>query len=172
MSTYTHTSPESLKFTASLYSYFSLTPSNEDPAVSSPGRIQFPAPSRATYSFNLSPDDPWAQLVLQGNLVKLSPHKPGFFKATVPCFERRDFVRLKRLKLNDLAETGEGEMIWINERKEVGVWTRVIDRLVMDVEEEIGRQMLVNQGVPMYIRHREGSVKYTLEFDYLAMKTG
>ena len=124
------------------------------------------------YSFNLSPDDPWAQLALQGNLVKLSPHKPGIFKAIVPCFEKRDFVRLKRIRLNDLAESGEGEMIWVNERKEVGVWTRVIDRLVMDVEEEIGIQRLVNQGVPMYIRHREGAVKYTLGFDYLAMKTG
>jgi hypothetical protein len=172
MSTYTHTSPESPHFTASLYSYFSLTPGNEDPVVSWPGRIQFPAPSRAIYSFSLSHDDPWAQLALQGNLIKLSPHKPGILKTIVPCFGKSDFVRLKGIKLNELADTGDGEMIWINERKEAGVWTRVIDRLVINVEEEMGRQRIVNQGVPMYIRHREGAVKYTLGFDYLAMKTG
>jgi hypothetical protein len=167
MSTYTHTSLESPQFTSSLYSYFSLSLGNEDP-----GGIQSAAPSRATYSFTLSSDELWAQLALQGNLVRLSPHKPGIFKVIVPCFERRDFVRLKRIKLNDLAETGEGEMVWVNDRKDVGVWTRVIDRLVMDVEEEIGRQGLVNQDVRMNIRHCEGEVKYTLVFDYLAMKTG
>ncbi len=173
MSTYTHTTSESPNFTAPLYSYFQLAPGNsEDPVVSWPRIIQFPTPSRAIYSFSLSDDDPWAQLVLQGNLVKLSPNKPGIFKAIVPCFEKRDFVRLKRSKLNDLADSGEGEMIWINEKREVGVWTRVIDRLVLDTEEEIGRQRFVNQGVPMYIRQLEGAVKYTLGFDYLAMKTG
>src|SRR5271167_2695636 len=168
MSTYTHTAPESPSFTASLYSYFSLAPGNEDPG-SWPGRIRLPVPSRAVYSFSLSPDDLWAQLALQGNLVKLSPHKPGIFKAIVPCFERMDFVRLKKSKLNDLAASGEGEMIWINERREVGVWTRVTDRMVVDLEEEIsggGRQRRLNQGVPTYIRHQEGSVKYTLGFDY------
>ena len=103
--------------------------------------------------------------------MKLSPHKPGVFKATVPCFERRDFVRLKKEKLNDLAESGEGEMIWINEKREVGVWTRVVE---MNMEEETGgkRQMQLNSGVPMYIQEKEGSVKYTLGFDYLTMKTG
>jgi len=175
MSSYTHTAPESPSFTSSLYSYFSLTPSVEDP-VTWPGRFQFPAPVNAMYSFSLSPDDPWAQLALQGNLVKLSPHKPGIFKAIVPCFERRDFVRLKATKLNDLAGSGDGEMIWVNEeRREVGVRTRVLERTVMDMEEEIAagrRDMSLNHGVPRYTRQREGSVKYTLGFDYLALKTG
>jgi hypothetical protein len=116
MSSYTPTAPESPSFTSSLYSYFSLTPGTEDVGTW-PGRFQFLAPLRAVYSFSLSPDDPWAQLVLQGNLVKLSPHKPGLFKAIVPCFERRDFVRLKKVKLNDLAQSGEGEMIWVKRRR-------------------------------------------------------
>jgi hypothetical protein len=138
--------------------------------------MQFPAPLKAMYSFSLSPDDPWAQLALQGNLVKLSPHKSGIFKAIVPCFERRDFVRLKKVRLNDLAGSGEGTMIWVNEeRREVGVWTRVVERTVVDMEEEIGagrREMSLSYGVPRYTRQREGSVKYTLGFDYLALKTG
>ena len=175
MSSYTHTAPESPSFTSSLYSYFSLTPGTEDVGTW-PGRFQFPAPLKAVYSFSLSPDDPWAQLALQGNLVKLSPHKPGLFKAIVPCFGRRDFVRLKKMKLNDLVQSGEGEMIWVNEEKrEVGVWTRVVDRTVIDMEEEIGggkREMTSSYGVPRYTRQREGSVKYTLGFDYLALKTG
>jgi hypothetical protein len=104
--------------------------------------------------------------------VKLSPHKPGIFKAIVPCFERRDFVRLKKAKLDALSESGEGEMIWVNERREVGVWTRVIDRSVIDTEEEFGRERRLSYSVPAYVRHQEGSVRYTLGFDYLAMKTG
>jgi hypothetical protein len=171
LSTYTHTSPESPNFTATLYSYFSLTPNNED-SVSWPGRMQFPVPSRAMYSFNLSPDDPWAQLALQGNLVKLSPNKPGIFKAIVPCFERRDFIRLKKVRLNELAEADEGEMIWVNERREVGVWTTVLDRAVLNMEEEFGRELRSDRGVPMYTRQMEGTVRYTLGFEYLAMKTG
>src|SRR5436305_7990782 len=114
MSTYTHTAPESSSFTASLYSYFTLSNNTEDTG-SWPGRIPFPAPAKALYTFSLSPDDPWAQLALQGNLVKLSSHKPGIFKAIVPCFERRDCVRLKKIKLNELYESRQGEMIWIND---------------------------------------------------------
>ena len=80
------------------------------------------------------------------------------------------------MKLNDLVQSGEGEMIWVNEEKrEVGVWTRVVDRTVIDMEEEIGggkREMTSSYGVPRYTRQREGSVKYTLGFDYLALKTG
>jgi len=175
MSTYTHTAPVSPSFTATLYSFFSLSNNTEDTGSSWPGRIPFPAPEKAVYSFSLSPDDPWAQLALQGNLVKLSPHKPGIFKAIVPCFERRDFVRLKKVKLNELSESGQGEMIWINERKEVGVFTKVIERIVVDLEEELGglgRQRTWNHGVPIYSRLREGTVKYTLGFEYLSMKTG
>ena len=68
-------------------------------------------------------------------------------------------------------------MIWIKEQsREVGVWTKVIERTVMDTEEEIGRGINIerhlNYGVPMYIRQREGAVKYTLGFEYLTMKTG
>jgi hypothetical protein len=124
------------------------------------------------YSFSLSPDDPWAQLALQGNLVKLSPNKPGVFKAIVPFFERRDFVRLKKVKLNGLADSGEGEMIWVNERREVGVWTTVIERAILNMEEEFGRELRLDRSVPMYTRQMEGSVKYTLGFEYLAIKTG
>jgi hypothetical protein len=124
------------------------------------------------YSFSLGPDDPWAQLALQGNLVKLSPHKPGIFKAIVPCFDRRDFVRLKKLRLDALSDSGEGDMIWVNERREVGVFTRVAERNVLSVEEEIGRDMVFSQGVPTYRLQREGAVRYTLYFEYLAMKTG
>jgi hypothetical protein len=135
--------------------------------------MAFWSPEKAIYSFNLSPDDLWAQLALQGNLVKLSPLKYGIFKAIVPCFERTDFVRLKQVKLNSLAESKEGEMIWINEKREVGVFTKVIERHVLDSEEEIGRDRRLNFGdIPIYTRQREGSVKYTLGFEYLAMKTG
>jgi hypothetical protein len=67
-------------------------------------------------------------------------------------------------------------MIWVNEEKrDVGVWTRVVDRTVIDMEEEIGwgrKEMTSSYGVPRYTRQREGSVKYTLGFDYLALKTG
>jgi hypothetical protein len=55
------------------------------------------------------------------------------------------------------------------------VWTRVVVRTVIDMEEEIGwgrREMASSYGVPRYTRQREGSVKYTLGFDYLALKTG
>ena len=63
-------------------------------------------------------------------------------------------------------------MIWVNERREVGVWTTVIDRAVLNMEEEFGRELRLDRGVPMYSRQREGSVRYTLGFEYLAMKTG
>jgi hypothetical protein len=173
MSTYTHTTENGETFITSLYSYFSLT--TDENAVSWPGRMQFPTPERAMYAFNLGPDDPWAQLALQGNLVKLLPHvphKPGIFKAIVHCFERRDFVRLKKVRLDSLAETREGEMIWVNEKREVGVWTQVVDRMVLNTEEEIGRQWSLVHGVPKYTREKEGTVRYTLGFEYLAMKTG
>ena len=165
LSTYTHTSPENPAFTSTLYSYFSLASSEESPAW--PGRFALPSPPKATYSFSLAADDPWAQLALQGNLVKLSPNKPGMFRATVPCFERRDFVRLKADRLNSLAESGEGEMIWINDKREVGVFTKVIEKKVDDE-----RKRFVNQGVPTYVKPREGTVRFTLGFGYLAMKTG
>ena len=171
MSTYTHTSPESASFTASLYSYFSLTIHDAETAPLS-GRFHFSAPQRAVYTFTLSSEDPWAQLILQGNLVKLSTVKPQIFRAIVPCFEARDFVRLKREDLNRLVGSEEGEMIWVNGRREVGVYTRVIARSVLDMEEEFGRQMRFTHGVPMYTIQQEGAVKYTLAFDLLAMKTG
>lgn len=116
--------------------------------------------------------------------MKLSDLKPSIFRAIVPCFERRDFVRLKKFKLDELAQEGEeGEMIWVNERREVGVWTRVLDRTVINMEEEVditergwsgglGRERVVRNGVPFYTQQREGTVRYTLGFDYLAMKTG
>jgi hypothetical protein len=177
VSTYTHTAAESPSFVASLYSYFALSPDDMGitPAESLRRDIlkgPWPIPSRAVYAFSLGPDDPWAQLALQGNLVKLSPHKPGIFKAIVPCFEKRDFVRLKRTWLDQLAESREGEMIWVNGRREVGVMTHVVERSVLNMEEELGRQRTSFRGVPMYTRQREGTVKYTLRFDYLAMKTG
>jgi len=98
----------------------------------------------------------------------------------VPCFERHDFVRLKQVKLDELAHSEEAEMIWVNERREVGVWTRVLERCVVSMEEEIetggfarlGRERIFRGGVPMYTRQREGSVRYTLGFEFLAMKTG
>jgi len=74
--------------------------------------------------------------------------------------------------LNELAEADEGEMIWVNERREVGVWTTVLDRAVLNMEEELGRELRSERGVPMYTRQSEGSVRYTLGFEYLAMKTG
>jgi hypothetical protein len=175
LSTYTHTAPESPAFTAPLYSYFTLT-SSSDPSPPSPSWD-----GAATYSFLLSPDDPWAQLALQGNLVKLSGLKPSIFRAIVPCFERRDFVRLKKTKLDGLAESGMAEMIWVHEeRREVGVWTRVLDRTVINFEEEvetmagggIGRERVFGNGDVFYTLQREGTVRYTLGFDYLAMKTG
>jgi hypothetical protein len=104
--------------------------------------------------------------------VKISPRKPGIFKAVVPCFERRDFVRLKKTRLDALAESGTGEMIWVNDKREVGVWTHVVDRSVLNTVEEFGRQWSLKQGVPMYAPQREGTIKYTLGFEYLAMKTG
>jgi hypothetical protein len=134
-----------------------------------------PSPAQATYQFTLSPDDPWAQLALQGNLVKLSTQKPGVFKAIVPCFEKRDFVRLKKTWLNDIYENQVGEMIWINERREVGVFTKVNDRMVIKPGDDgpaMGRTHFGETGVPRYLRPREGSERYTLGFDYLAMKTG
>jgi len=97
----------------------------------------------------------------------------------VPCFERRDFVRLKKVKLDEWAAEEAAEMIWVNERREVGVWTRVLDRTVISMEEEVeslgagvGRERVLRNGVPLYSRQREGTVRYTLGFDYLAMKTG
>lgn len=74
--------------------------------------------------------------------------------------------------MDELAEADTGEMIWVNERREVGVWTTVIDRAVLNTEEEFGRELRLDRGVPMYSRQREGSVRYTLGFEYLAMKTG
>jgi hypothetical protein len=127
------------------------------------------------YAFTLSPDDPWAQLALQGNLVKLSPQRAGVIKATVPCFDKRDFVRLKKVKLDELAESDEGEMIWVNpDKREVGVWTTVIERRVVDGEtgNDWARGLVLRHGVPLYIGQREGSVRYTLGFEYMAMKTG
>lgn len=181
LSAYTHTSPESPAFTAPLYSYFTLTtPDPLLPAPTWPGRLRIPFPFRATYSFTLSPDDPWAQLALQGNLVKLSDLKPSVLRSILPCFRRHDFVRLKKFKLDELARSEEAEMIWVNERREVGVWTRVLERCVVGFGEEIetgglgalGRERILRGGVPMYTRQREGSVRYTLGFEFLAMKTG
>ena len=63
-------------------------------------------------------------------------------------------------------------MIWVNERREVGVWTTVIDRAILNMEEEFGRELRLDRSVPMYTRQIEGSVKYTLGFEYLAIKTG
>jgi len=76
-------------------------------------------------------------------------------------------VRLKADRLNLLADSGEGEMIWINDKREVGVFTQVIGKKVDDE-----RRRSVNQGVPTYIKPREGTVRFTLGFEYLAMKTG
>ena len=88
------------------------------------------------------------------------------FRATVPCFERHDFVRLKADRLNSLAESEEGEMIWINDKREVGVFTQVIEK---KVEDE--RVRVVYNGVPTYVKPKEGTVRFTLGFQYLAMKT-
>jgi hypothetical protein len=137
--------------------------------------MRWPSPNKANYSFTLSPDDPWAQLALQGNLVKLSDQRAGVIKATVPCFDKRDFVRLKKIKLDSLADGAEGEMIWVNpERREVGVWTTVLERSVLDGESsgDWARGLVLRHGVPLYIGQREGSVRYTLGFEYMAMKTG
>lgn len=76
-------------------------------------------------------------------------------------------MRLKADRLNLLAGSGEGEMIWINDKREVGVFTQVIGKKVDDE-----RRRSVNQGVPTYIKPREGTVRFTLGFEYLAMKTG
>jgi hypothetical protein len=164
MSIYTHTAPERPTFTASLYSYFSLTPGDPN---STSWQIPFPAPLKACYSFTLSPDDPWAQLALQGSLVKLL--KPGVIKATVPCFQRRDVVRLTSAQLDAMAESNRAEMIWVNERREVGVLTRVVTRRLTD-----GSEFTINLSheIPLYARCREGTINYTLGFDFLALKTG
>lgn len=171
MSTYTHTSPESPSYTASLYSYFSLGTPDETPPLW-PGRLSFPTLSSAVYAFTLSPDNSWAQLALQGSLVKLSLRNPRILKATVPCFERRDFVRLKKEKLDELAKSGSGEMIWINERRGVGVWTRVIERTILGIEDGFRNQIPLNRVVPVYPRQQGEAIKYTIGFDYLALKTG
>lgn len=65
-------------------------------------------------------------------------------------------------------------MLWVNEQKEVGVRTRVVNRTVVDHEEKIGfrRQHTMNMGVPRYSVQVERSVRYTLAFEYLAMRTG
>jgi hypothetical protein len=170
MSTYLDTSPEHPTFTSSLYTYFSLTFSPED----SPSTHVPHPPLQATYTFQLFPDDLWVQLALRGNVVKLSPHKPWIFKTIVPCFERRDFVRLKSTQLNFLTQSSQGEMIWINERREVGVFTKVLKRQIVRAEgnDTFGREMRMDYGVPFYDRVQEGKIKYTLGFDYLALKTG
>jgi hypothetical protein len=76
--------------------------------------------------------------------------------------------------LNDLAASGESGMIWVNEQREVGVWTRVVDRTVVDYEEEVGfsREHRMVGGAPRYSIQVEGSVKFTFVFEYLTMKTG
>jgi hypothetical protein len=76
--------------------------------------------------------------------------------------------------LNDLAASGESGMIWVNEQREVGVWTRVVDRTVVDYEEEVGftREHQMVGGAPRYSIQVEGSVKYTFVFEYLTMRTG
>lgn len=89
-------------------------------------------------------------------------------------------MRLKQVKLDELAYSEEAEMIWVNERREVGVWTRVLERCVVSMEEEIeagglaglGRERILRNGVPMYTLQRERSIRYTLGFEFLAMKTG
>jgi len=66
-------------------------------------------------------------------------------------------------------------MIWVNpERREVGVWTSVMDRSVLDGEStsDWARGLVLRHGVPLYVTQREGSVRYTLCFEYMAMKTG
>ena len=76
--------------------------------------------------------------------------------------------------LDGLAASGEPGMIWINEQREVGVWTRVVDRTVVDYEEEVGfvREHRMVGGTPRYSVQVEGSVKYTFVFEYLTMRTG
>ena len=62
-------------------------------------------------------------------------------------------------------------MVWASERREVGVFTRVLERQIV-THPELQRRLRANTGVPMYSREREGSVKYTLGFDYIVLKTG
>jgi hypothetical protein len=54
------------------------------------------------------------------------------------------------------------------------VWTRVIDRTVVDYEEVgFGRRHAMNRmGVPVYSVQGGGTVSYTLAFEYLTMRTG
>ena len=172
MSSYTHTAPESPAFTASLYSYFTI---GSEEIIPFSSRIPIPVVSsnRATYTFTLGPEDYCPQLALVGNLAKLSPHKPGMLKAIIPCFGARNYVRLSKEWLNDLAASGEASMIWINDQREVGVSTKVKERTVIDYGEEVGfrREHSMKGGVPTYTVQVEGSVRYTLDFEYLTMRT-
>ena len=83
-------------------------------------------------------------------------------------------MRLSKKWLDDLAASGEARMIWINDQREMGVSTKVKERTVIDYEEEVGfrRDHSMRGGVPTYTVQVEGSVRYTLDFEYLTIRTG